>query len=214
MLVVPVREAHRACRAVRLGRPRDGTHGRLGRARAEDELRWMKRCGGGCEGGRRGRGGAGEPAGERGAPPGADALPQEKADVRVVDAARQRRLDLLAAGEQERSSSVSCRARTAREEERDAPRQRRGVVALLAQGPRDEEAVPQRVQVGAAALPQDRVAVAAALARREVQRLVDVAEEVDEKPERLPAAGEGEKAGQRGRDEEGGGRRRRKERNS
>lgn len=45
------------------------------------------------------------------------------------------------------------------------------------------------MHVGAAALPEDGVAVPAALARREMQRLVHVAEEVDQEAKRDPAAG-------------------------
>lgn len=43
------------------------------------------------------------------------------------------------------------------------------------------------MHVSAAALPEDGVAVAAALARGQVQRLVHVAEEVDEEAKRDPA---------------------------
>lgn len=106
MLVVPLREAHGARRPVRVGRPRDGAHGLLHRGgrRAEDELRGVRRRE--CRG--EGRGGAGEPRGEGETPPGADALPEEEADERVVDPPRQRRLDLLAAGARNLAGSVGC----------------------------------------------------------------------------------------------------------
>lgn len=75
--------------------------------------------------------------------------------------------------------------------ESDVPRQRSSVVARLAQGTSDQESVPERVHVGAAAFPEDGVAVAAPLARREVQRLVHVPEEVDQEAERDPAVSVG-----------------------
>ena len=75
---------------------------------------------------------------------------------------------------------------------RDVPREGFGIVTHLAKRPRDQETVPERVHVGAPALPEDGVAVPAALARREMERLVHVAEEVDQEAKRDPTAGSSE----------------------
>lgn len=99
------REAHLARRPVRLGRPRERANDVFYSTFARSAEADLVHGGGGGERAEGAR--AGEPGWEGRAPPGPNAFPQQEADVRIVDSARQGVFDLFAAFRQQTDLRMS-----------------------------------------------------------------------------------------------------------